>query len=161
MRMMEAQMDAQFASLSMKAGDSETLRAFLRGNIRFSVTYGPYLSFLSILPFAVTLRRLTRGSGRTLAELVVFGVTVEAAVVLISAVVALPLMAWTGSTGLSISNFVLYAAFAALGARAFLGPKTAVRAAVSMVVGVSVYMGLIMVLGAAVGFAIAVRSHGG
>ncbi len=130
--------------------------------MRFSVSYGPYLSVLSVLPFAYLLRAFLPRSGRSVAECAVFALTTEAATVTVSGAVVNPLMAWTGAVGVASLSFLLYFGFTALGASAFFDrrPTTLLRASAAQALALVLYMLVLGLASAVYGVVVAMRAAG-
>ena len=158
----KASFQEQAASTSMTPTQRD---AFVAGGIsatRFSVAYGPYLSVLSVLPFAGLLRAFLPRGGRTVAECAVFALTTEAAVAVVSGVVTNPLVAWTGEVGLSTASLGLYFVFTALGAAVFFDrrPQTAVRALAAQALALVLYLAVLGAASVVHGVVLVMRSSG-
>lgn len=150
------------AGPGLSPAESAALTAQAANWTRFAVTYGPYFSLLTVLPFGFLLRKLLPASGRTVAECAVFALTVEAGVTLVGGVVLNPLSAWTGSAGISVLAYGLYFLLTGAGAATFFGRqrRTVGRALVAQALALVVLFVLLMVCGIAYGVFVALRSHG-
>lgn len=131
-------------------------------SMRFAVSYGAYLSILTVLPFGVLLQRFLPASGRTVAECAVFALTVEAGVALVAGVVLNPLVAWTGSVALSLLSFVLYFALTGVGAAVFFDRRaqTLARALAAQGLALVLFMTVQGLAGAAFGVLLATKERG-
>ncbi len=157
---MKASMPA--ANPALSAAQNEAAAASGLAFLRFAVTYGAYLSILTVLPFGVLLRKLLPASGRTVAECAIFAVTVEAGVALVLGLVLNPLSAWTGSFGVAFLAYVLYFVLTGIGASEFFGrqPRALARALVAQALALVVYLVIVTTVSAVVGLLFALTSRG-
>lgn len=150
------------ANPALTAAENEAAAASGLAFLRFAVTYGAYLSFLSVLPFGVLLRKLLPASGRTVAECAIFALTIEAGVALVLGLVLNPLSAWTGSFGVAFLAYPFYFVLTGIGVSAFFGrqPRALARALVAQVLALVVYLVIVTTVGSVIGLLIALRLHG-
>ena len=139
--------------------------AYIEGvmeGLHLMFAFGAYFAVLIIVPFALACRWLLGDRGRTVAECAVFGAYIEVAVVLPSMLVFTPLSAALQSQLLASVGLAFYIGYAAWGARDFFDrrPSTAALSALSMVLGLVVYFGMIIGLSIAYGTVHAIRAVG-
>lgn len=155
-------LEAQFAV--RPNADTPEMQAAVRimmPAMRFLSTYGAYFSVLFIFPFALALRRLSKDRSRTLAEYVVFGLTIDAATTLWSALVLVPISVWAQTQWVTAISYILYPLYAVVGARAFLDRRPGTtRVVLATAVGLGAYMTVLMVAALVVGIVIGFQSAG-